>query len=392
MCDKATIERVRADLRKTLLPMDSLREKVLQSIDVGDLLAPQDDVEFIRLAYRKVLGHSASKHCIEQWMPTLKDKTTSRVEFLYSLTQSKTGRRHNVHVVGLEMLLKEDRKEKPRKRKWWKRLLPKLRFSRRKPEDVSNLTNLDRRVASLTADWLNVTENIEHQFRQLRSSVSCGTLPSLPNLHVEDPRVDTQEIQSNIERMHASMAQLHNSAPATSLEKVLSEVQQHATVSRQEQGFLCNWLLATQSVSDVLRGCRAGGIEIANWSAPAGALGFIRSLDVHATQETSLTEFLASQPLASVGGILLESKLADLDDHDLIKCLLLASSALKPGGCLLIVESIPNQAFHAVRLQSALEACGFTIQPSAAQLQSKYADSLIMLAETPVGSEVHCDS
>ncbi|PQO45544.1 hypothetical protein [Blastopirellula marina] len=372
--------------------MDSLREKVLQSIDVGDLLAPQDDVEFIRLAYRRVLGHSASKHCIEQWMPTLKDKTTSRVEFLNALSQSKTGRRHNVHVVGLEMLLKEERKEKPRKRKWWKRLLPKLRFSRRKPEDTSNLTNLDRRVASLTADWLNVTENIEHQFRQLRSSVNCGTLPLLPNLHVEDPRIDQQEIQANIEQMHASMAMLQDTTPVTSLEKVLAEVQQHAMASRLEQNFLCNWLLATQSVCDVLRGCRAGGIEIANWSAPPAALEFIRSLNVHATQETSLTEFLSSQPLASAGGILLESKLAALDDHELIKCLLLASSALKPGGCLLIVEGMPNPAFQTIRLQSALQACGFTIPTSAAELQSKHADSIIMLAETPVGSEVHCDS
>ncbi|QDU73680.1 hypothetical protein Pan97_06780 [Bremerella volcania] len=392
MCDKATIERVRADLRKTLLPMDSLREKVFQSVDIAELLTPKDDIEFIRLAYRRILNRSASENCIQQWIVPLEKGSLTRVDVLMKLKQSKEGRRRNIQVLGLEMYAKDELKENPRKRRWWKRLISKLKLSRMSAEDVNNMTNLDRRVASLAADWLEVTENIEHQLRQLRSSANCGTLPSLPNLYIDEQSIAANDIAMHVQQMHAAMAQVQDATPPSSLEGILSEIGHYTDKSDVGQGVLRDWLIATDGVQDVIRGCRSAGIEIANWAVPASSLGYIRSLGIPATLETTLTDFLASQPLESFGGILLESRLSHLDDNELIKCLLLASGALVPGGCLLIVETTSNQPFHVIRLQSALQACGFTNQGSTAQLQSKYADTMILLAKAPVRSEVSCDS
>lgn len=392
MCDKATIERIRAELRKTLLPMEDLRDQVQQSVDIGELLAPQDDIEFLRTAYRKLVGRSPSASCIDRWIGGLKEGTRSRANVIRKLCRSKEGRRCNVKVIGLESVLHDEKKKKIAKRSLWKRFVFKLSSLRNNSSINRKITSVDRRVASLASDWLDVTENIEYQLRQLRSSVRCGDIPSLPSLAGNEHDETSGEIERLVQRMHSTMADAQETIPLSAIEDALQQISYNIDNGQTEYDLRSGWLIAADSIHNVLRGCRSAGIDIAEWLSSPGSVGFIRSSGIKATHAPSLAEFLAQKSLDSSGGIVIESQLTNLDDRELVQCLLIASSVLTPGGQLLIVDPMMDQEFHKTRLQAALEACGFISQPSNNELESKYSGNLIVMAEKPAYSEVCSDS
>lgn len=390
MCSNDTITRVRSNLTKSLLPIDDFRKHTQSTVDIGDLLLPDSDLEFLQVAYRRLLGRSASPACLNNWIGRLADGSLSRVEVLHHLRMSRDGRRHNVEVVGLDQFLLEEQREIPRKRSWLKQVFTRFKTSRCNLEVDRRITNTDRRVASMAANWLEVLESLEYHLRQIKSGVRLGEIPSLINAVATDQFEEADEIRQRVKQMHARMAKMAPPVAATPMEEAICQIRQYAD-KHPKCVPLDDWLISADIIDDVLRGCQNAGIEIADAETSFSSIGFVRSLGINVKLAASLSDFLDAHAPASSGGVILKSRLADLGDGELIRRLVATSRTLVSGGYLVISESGADLSFFELKIQAALEVCGFTFLNPLSKVQSSDHDDLVIVAQKSIDGEVHCD-
>ncbi|PTL42142.1 hypothetical protein C5Y97_24220 [Blastopirellula marina] len=366
MCSETTIQNVRAGLMANLLPIDRLREQARKDVDIDILLAPADDVDFLRNVYRRLVHRPASQNCINNWIGRLQDGSLSRTDVIYGIARSREGRQKNVRVLGLNDTGQGTMEIPKRKVPWWKRAFS-LKSRLPKASTSERVQFTERKLAHLADNFVEIAEQIEFEMRQmriqLRNTQPPVNQPSSPSL------VENGEIDARLEAMSKKLAAGLQQLPLTCLERAIVELKQTlpATLPHDAPVFR-NWAIFGEHPHDIARGCHNAGLEVVTISTPSEVTGD----DVRAS--------LALLAEGQCGGIVLDSRLYHLTDRELIQSLSLVHRALGCDGLVLIQESSPDVPFAKLRLESALEACGFNLLPQISSGVDDNQPALVILS------------
>jgi len=346
MAKKETIQKVTAALLAPLPPVDGLRKAVLRKRPLErrmeELLAHEEDEEFIVQAYRNLLGRDPEQEGIENWLKCLRERKLSRKSFLRNLVESEEG-----------------------KTRW-----------------LLALMDMEDRVQELGLQCLGVVEHLEHRFNE-PPTCQVGELQGA--IHTRghlSPRKALSKSQISLNALYDQIRVHQNQVVSVESHLAVRSLNEHLPCVKSLDGLEYGWFLAGRNVMDLVLACRNQSIPVLCALMKSTDAGYARDLGVNAWD----TPFLGCFPNVDHPKIQvawLRNELASLCDGDLLKYIAELSVLMTETGCVIVEEGIDESEFTRVRVRAAMEVSGWEQMDRTAHptLMStlEFADSCILL-------------
>ncbi len=360
MARNETIQKVTAALMSQLLPVDGLRaivdRKPPRRIELEELLAHQDDHDFIVNAYQRIFDRDPEPGGIENWLGNLRNKKLSRVELIAQLVSSDEGKSRGVVVSGLGQYNANTLEGRGN---FWKGIRSRGNAKSLRADNLDlEIKNIESEVRELAAQCLHVMEHIEHRFSKFPIPSSAELESQVVTQGNVSREVDDSKNQDNLRLLHQGIWNRQNQLVSAEMQLTVKAIHD------MERGLDCTdgreggWLIAGQHVIDLVMACRNERIPIQCALTSFACVSFLEYSGVNA-REYLFDGSLPTFEHFSIPVVWLRKQLATQSDDSLLKTICELANVVAKNGFIVIEEMLSETAYAWARIHAAMEILGW---------------------------------